>query len=187
MRTTRTLTLIGGAAAALLTIAVIPSAAFATGTVGTATLSQGALSYVTPATIRFGAVLNGINQIVGASQRINVVDGSGSAAGWTLTVTSTTFKTGRYELPNNSAFDRSVAGACDTGVTCTLANNSATSYPVLIPAAKFAPTAVRIMSAAAGSGMGGQTWTNQMRLAINGNTRAGVYTSTWIYSLVSAP
>ena len=50
-----------------------------------------------------------------------------------------------------------------------------------------APTAQKLYNAALNTGMGNQTVTGSFRLAIPGNTYAGTYSSTWTYSLVSAP
>jgi hypothetical protein len=72
-------------------------------------------------------------------------------------------------------------------VTCTPADNSAVTYPIAIPAGVTAPIAVKIQTAAVDSGLGGQTWTHIMNLALAGNTQVGDYTSTWTYSLTSAP
>lgn len=177
----------GGVAALALLLAAVPTAAFANDTVGTATLTGGALSLVTPDAVAFSATLTGSDQSVPASQDIDVVDGTGSASGWNVTLTSTTFSSGSNELAADAATDQGASGSCDAGVTCTLADNSATSYPVAVPAADVAPTAVRIQSAASGTGMGGQTWTHNMALDVAGNAVAGTYTSTWTYSLVSGP
>ena len=182
-----TLAKVGGVVALALVTAAIPSAAFANNTVGTATLTGGALSLVTPAAVGFSATLTGSDQTVPATQAIDVVDGTGSASGWNVTLTSTQFATGGSNLPVNSVSDQGAIGSCDTGVTCTLADNSATSYPIAVPAGTVAPTAVRIMSAASGTGMGAQSWTHNMVLAIGGNATAGTYNSTWTYSLVSGP
>ena len=188
MRTRMRTAWVGGAVASLaLASAVVASTASADSTVGTATLTGGSLTIVTPAAVAFTASLKGIDQVVAATQAVDIIVGSGSGSGWNLTVTSTSFTAGSRTLPNDSAYDHGATGVCDNGVTCTLADNSATSYPVVIPSAVVAPAAIRIMSAAVDSGLGGQTWTHNMRLVIPGNAHAGDYTSTWTYSLVSAP
>jgi len=176
----------GVVAVALLSLAA-PSAAFANSTTGTATLTPGSLSVLTPVAVSFSGTLSGTNQTVSANQSINVIDGTGSASGWNLSLTSTTFSSGSTHLGISAASDQGASGGCDADVTCTLANNAATSYPVAIPAGATAPTAVRILSAAIGSGSGAQTWTHFMALAVPGNAAAGTYSSTWTYSLVSGP
>jgi hypothetical protein len=56
-----------------------------------------------------------------------------------------------------------------------------------MPAAGTAPTAQKIYNAAANTGMGNQTVTASFRLSIPANTYAGSYSSTWTYSMASAP
>jgi methionine-rich copper-binding protein CopC len=180
-------TLLACCIGAALVTWLVPSIAVAGGTVGTATLTQGSVSYAAPATVAFAVRLNGSDQVAAASQSINVIDGTGSSSGWNVTLTSTTFVAGHHRLPNNSAFDAGSTGRCDAGATCTLANTSATNYPVVIPSAAKAPIAVRILSANVHSGMGGQTWVQAMRLTVHANAHGGAYTATWTYSLVSAP
>jgi hypothetical protein len=116
--------------------------------------------------------LNGADQAVPATQVLDVVDGSGSGSGWNVTLTSTTFTSGSLTLADGSASDQSATGTCDPSVTCTLADNSAASYPLAIPSGATAPTAVEIMSAGVGTGLGGQPWTHNMRLAVKANAKA---------------
>lgn len=186
-------TVFGGAALAVGALLAFPAAANAANTVpGTATLSAGTLTMTTPVALGFTATLNGTNQVLAATQAIDVLDQTGSGAGWNITLTSTQFTTGGGSplvLALTSATDTALsAGACDATVTCTLATGSTVTYPFVVPAAAVtAPTAVKIQNAAVNSGLAGQTFTHTMNLAIPANTMAGVYTSTWTYSLVSAP
>ena len=76
--------------------------------------------------------------------------------------------------------------ACDSGASCTTATN-AVSYPYTLPAAATAPTATKIFSAAANTGLGNQTVTLVFQLAIPASAFAGSYSSTWTYTLVSGP
>jgi hypothetical protein len=154
---------------------------------GTATLTGGTLTFVQPASVSFSATLNGTDQNVTASQAIDVKDNTGSGSGWNITLTSTTFTTGSHTLATNSVTDTAASGLADGGVTATLADNSATVYPLQVPAAGTAPAAVKIMAAAANTGMGGQTWTHTMQLAVPSSVYAGTYTSTWTYSIASGP
>jgi hypothetical protein len=139
-----------------------------------------------PASVAFAATLTGANQSVPASQALDVIDSTGTGAGWNVTLTSTTFTNGALTLPDNNVTDTAAVGACDASVTCTLATN-AVSYPATVPSATTAPTAVKIVSAAVNTGVGAQTWTHSMAMALPASVRAGTYTSTWTYSLVSAP
>ena len=113
----------------------------------------------------FAATLNGSNQNISAAQPLDVQDNTGTGAGWNVTLTTTTWTAGALSLATTSTSDLSAAGACDTSVTCT----------------------VKIQTSALNSGLGNQTWTHSMQLAIPANAKAGAYTSTWTYSLVSAP
>jgi hypothetical protein len=156
-------------------------------TSGTAAITEGTLAMVAPAAVTFAATLSGEDQVVTADQAIDVKDNTGAGSGWHLTLTTTTFTAGTKTLATDSVNEKTApTNACDVSVTCTLASNTVT-YPVAIPAAATAPPAVTIMNAATDTGMGGQTSTHTMSLAVPGNAGAGSYSSTWTYSLVSAP
>jgi hypothetical protein len=180
-------TVLGGIALTAVAVLASPGYAFASDTTGTATLTGGSLSLVAPATVGFSATLTGQDQTAQADQAIDVLDNTGSGAGWNVTLTSTTFTDGTHSLANDSVSDVSSSGACDTSVSCVLADNVVGQGAVAIPAGVSAPTAVKIMNASTDKGMGGQTWTHHMALALPANVHAGIYTSTWTYSLVSAP
>jgi hypothetical protein len=122
-----------------------------------------------------------------APQLLDVSDNTGSGAGWNVTLTTTTFLNGAVSSLANTAL--SVTGstpACDASSTCTVGVSSVV-LPLAIPAAAVAPTAVEIVNAAVGSGIGPQTSTNTMALFLPTATHAGTYTSTWTFSLTSAP
>ncbi len=162
-------------------------AAYAADTNGSATITAGSLSLTAPATVAFTATLGGADQNVTAPQSLDVLDATGTGVGWNVTATSTTFTAGARTL-STSAVTEPVAPtqSCDEATSCTPATN-AVSYPYTLPAGTVAPTATKIMSAAAGTGLGAQTSVHTMRLAVPANTFAGSYASTWTYSLVSAP
>jgi hypothetical protein len=187
-------TVFGGAALAVGALLAFPAAANAipSNTVpGTATLSAGTLTMTTPIALGFSGTLDGTDKVLTAPQAIDVLDQTGSGAGWNITLTSTQFATGDATplvLAFASASDVAVdGGVCDATVTCTLATGSTVTYPLVVPAAVTAPTAVKIQNAAVDTGLAGQTFTHTMNLAVPANTKVGVYTSTWTYSLVSAP
>lgn len=174
---------IGAITAVVLLWAGVNAAA----TPATATLSGGTLAMTAPASVSFTGTLTGADQTIGASQVVTVTDSTGTGAGWNVTLTTTTFTAaGGVTLPDNSITDTGANGACSGGVTCTLASNTVV-YPVTVPSGSAAPTAVKIGNAAANTGMGGQDWTHNMSLALGASAKAGSYTSTWTYSLVSAP
>jgi hypothetical protein len=187
-----TRTILGGAALAAMAVLAVgagPGYAFATDIPGTAAVTAGSLSMTAPPSVGFADTLNGHDQIAPTNQVFDISDLTGSGAGWSITLTSTTFTAGANTLANTAATDTGAAGVCDVGAqqTCTLGDNSAVPYPLTVPAATVAPTAVKIQSAALNTGLGGQTWTHTMNLAIPSNTRALTYTSTWTYTLASAP
>ena len=185
-----TAVLAGLAAAATPVLLAAPAGASTSGSAtASAAITAGSLGFVsTPSTVSFSDTLNGTNQSVSASQAFDVGDATGSGAGWNITATSTTFTaTGGKTLPATAV---TVASAptvsCDGSNTCSTATNAIT-YPYVLPAASTAPTATKLWNAAAASGMGNQTVSSTFTLAIPANTYAGSYSSTWTYSLVSAP
>jgi hypothetical protein len=185
-------TVIGGAALAAVALLALPATAMAAGqdVPGTANITLGGLTMTTPTAVGFTGVLTGVDQVVNTAQALDIVDARGSGDGWNVTLTSTQFVTATLpvkSLPTAASSDGAVINGCDTGVTCTPADNSAVTYPIAIPAGVTAPIAVKIQTAAVDSGLGGQTWTHIMNLALAGNTQVGDYTSTWTYSLTSAP
>ena len=184
-------TVIGGAALAAVALLALPATAMAGQDVpGTANITLGGLTMTTPVAVGFTGVLTGVDQVVNTAQALDIVDARGSGAGWNVTLTSTQFVTATVpvkSLPTAASSDVSVISGCDVGVTCTLGDNTLVTYPIAIPAGATAPTAIKIQTAAVNSGLGGQTWTHTMALALAGNTKVGAYTSTWTYSLTSAP
>jgi len=184
-RATRRIGLVAGlVAVAALTVEGFPASA----TTGTATISAGSLAFVSaPPNVSFSATLNGLDQTITQTEALDVSDATGSGAGWNITATSTTFTVGAKTLSTSATtLTAAPAVACDTGSTCSLANNGI-GYPYTLPAGTTAPTATKMFNAAASSGMGNQTVTPSWKLSIPASTLAGTYTSTWTISLVSGP
>jgi uncharacterized protein YhdP len=153
----------------------------------TGTISAGTLAFVQPASVSFTATLTGVNQTVNSNQSFDVTDATGSGTGWNITATSTAFTTGSRALPTTAVTVQAApTQSCDASATCTLATTNV-NFPYTLPAGATAPTATKIYNSTADSGMGAQTSVAVMRLALAANTYAGIYTSTWTYSLVSAP
>jgi hypothetical protein len=170
---------------AATSLVALPSAALATG--GTASITGGTLTMVEPVTVGFSATLNGTDQTVTSPQSFDVKDQTGSAAGWNITATSTTFTAGAKTLPTSAVtIQAAPTVACAAATTCTPATTNV-AYPYTLPAAASAPVATKLFNATANTGLGNQTAAATMRLAIPASTTAGSYTSTWTYSLVSAP
>ena len=154
----------------------------------TATLTGGTLGFVSaPANPGFNVSLTGKDAVAAATQTFDVSDATGSGAGWNITATTTTFTAGSNSLSPTSVTVQAVPTlACDSGASCTAATNGV-SYPYTLPAGPSAPTATKIFSAAANTGLGNQTVTLVFQLAIPANAFSGNYSSTWTYTLVSGP
>ena len=174
-------------------VAALPVASQAT-TAASVTLSAGSLAFInsTPAaTVTFPTTtLNGTNQSVTGTLAFDIGDATGSGAGWNVTGTSTTFKSGTNALPTTATTIQSAPTAsCDTGAAGCTAATTTVSFPYTLPAATVAPTATKLFNASANTGMGNQTFTPTWTLAIPANAVASgtAYTSTWTFSLVSGP
>ena len=146
------------------------------------------LSTTAPATVAFSPVtLNGTNQTRTAAASFDVTDNTGGT-GWSLLATSITFTTGTRQLPATATTIASApSSACDSGFTCTAPTSSGVSYPYTLPAAGTAPTATKLVNAAAASGMGHETITPTFTLTVPGGAYVGAYTSTWTFTLSSGP
>jgi hypothetical protein len=163
----------------------------ATATSVTGTVGAGTLAFVTtPGNVSFSLTLSGVDQSATTSLPIDVGDSTGSGVGWNVTATSTTFTTGggSPHLLSTTAtrIQTAPTATCDVGATCVLATNGV-SYPYSLPAGTTAPTATKVFTATAGSGLGDQTLTATFTISIPANTYSGSYTSTWTFSLVSGP
>ena len=187
---------------------VTPAACSLTGTL---TLAAGTLNLTTDGTLGWSAAVTGSDlNLVDATapdEIYTVVDASGAAAGWHVTVAATTFTTGTVTLANTGTFStngsitsKTTAGyptaACTAGSTCTLPTHTTapTTFPVAITTAASAPTPYVIYDADAATGMGSIAiggsaspapvgwWLN-----VPGNTTPGTYTSTISMTVISAP
>ena len=173
--------------AALCLLAALALPAPAVAATGTASITGGSLSMAEPAAVGFSATLNGTDQTASTALSFDVLDQTGSGAGWNITATSTTFTSGANALPATATTIPSPpTPACDAAATCAPAVTSV-SYPYTLPAGSTPPTATKLYNAMSSTGLGNQTAAATLRLAIPATTRAGTYTSTWIYSLVSGP
>lgn len=143
----------------------------------------------TPGGISFAGGLTGVAQTITSSLALDVGDGT-ATSGWSISGTSTTFTTGGaspYTLPTSSVTVRTPPSvACDGAASCTLASNGI-GYPFTLPAGSTAPTAAKLFQASAGTGVCDQTVTPAFTLAVSPDSYAGVYTSTWTFTLSSGP
>jgi hypothetical protein len=154
----------------------------------TANIAGGPFGFVSaPAITPLNVSLTGKDLTPTATQTFDVGDATGSGNGWNITATSTVFTTGSHSLSASAVTVQAVPTvACDSGASCTLATNSV-SYPYTLPAGATAPTATKIFSAAANTGLGNQTVSVVFQVALPANTFAGTYNSTWTLTLVSGP
>jgi len=157
-------------------------------TTATATITGGTLGFVSaPTSTGFSVTLTGKDVVSTSTHTFDVGDATGSGAGWNITATSTAFTAGSRSLAPTSVTVQAVPTvACDVGASCTTATNGV-SYPYVLPAGATAPTATKIFSSAANTGLGNQTVTLVFQLAIPASAFAGSYSSTWTYTLGSGP
>ncbi|MFZ1997006.1 MAG: WxL domain-containing protein [Solirubrobacteraceae bacterium] len=154
----------------------------------TGTVTAGALSVATSAAPTFSANLAGGDSTPTYTLPLTAVDTTGTGAGWNLTITSTQFTTGGgtpHTLAANASTMTGVTSACASG-TCTNPTNAVT-YPVSVPAAATAPTAVKFFNAAANTGLGSFTVTPTVGVFVPATSFAGSYSSTLTVSIVSGP
>lgn len=148
--------------------------------------ATGGLSVAPPAAIDFGTVgLNGLDHTQLAAITISVNDQRGSAAGWAIDATSTTFSAGANMLPTTAATLASQS-VSDPGGACLLPTD-ALGVPVTVPAAAVAPAPAKIFSTAPGTGQGPSTLTLTFNLLVPANSYAGAYASTWTLTIASSP
>ena len=179
------LILLGVGAAGIISLSTAMPALAATATATLTGASSPTLQASTAPT--WTQVLDGLDHNgLTASGTIDVVDGTGSAAGWSVSLGGAALTNGSYSLPQPSTASPATFSACDANSTCTLPTSNtgtgAVSYPFTV-----GTSAAKFYSATAGTGMGRATGTSSWAINIPGNAYAGSYTSTWTYSLNSAP
>lgn len=166
--------------------AVVPVAAQAAANDADGTLTPGVLSNTAPVITPFTAGLTGVSQTVDTAVGAwNVIDATGSNAGYSITVTAT-----------DPTVGGTVAGA-GTGGSITLTptaataavGNAALTGPVAEAAQALSPTAVTIDNAAAGTGQGEWDFAadngvgeNNLAVVIPGDASAGDYSSTLTFT-----
>ncbi len=115
------------------------------------------------------------------------------APGWSLTITSTTLTSGGNTLPTNASSITSVTGVCTSSGTClggvggNTLTNTISGFPMTLPAAGTAPTAVKFFGTAVGTGTGVYTVTPSITVTIPGSARTGAYTSVITLLAASGP
>jgi hypothetical protein len=175
---------------------------------GTVTLTGGTLTLTSPSSLTWIGTLTGLSQslvdVLPTDEQYTVTDATGSAAGWNVTTSATTFTSGANTFPDAGTFvtngsTASVTSTAGPSATCTtgpancVAPANTTTYPVAITTAPVAPTPSVIYDTSAGTGIGQFTigfpganpvgwWVNVPATAI-----AGVYTSTVTMQIISGP
>jgi hypothetical protein len=147
--------------------------------------SGGSLTVTPPATVSFTGSLNGANTSTTSSLTVTVDDETGTGSGWNLEGTSTTLTNGTHTLPTTATTITSGSPTADSG-NCSLPANSI-NFPVTLPAAATAPTAVKLIDAAASTGAGPSDITLGAKVSVPPNAYAGTYTSTWTLTVASGP
>jgi hypothetical protein len=170
-------------------IVAAPSSALAT--TASAEVDGTALQFIngTPANIAFpSTTLGPSDQTVTKAQPFDVSDASGTAAGWNIQATSTTFTAAGHTLASVPVIQTAPTNSgCDALSSCVPATNSLVSYPYVLPSGATAPAATMMYEADANTGMGNQTIIPTWSLTIPSTTWAGgstnPYTSTWTFTL----
>ena len=208
--------LIGGIGAPLVFAGAASAATCSPGVpciiTGSATLTSGTLTMVAPGSLTWATTLTGLTQnlvdTVAADQGFTVNDATGSATGWNVSVSATTFSSTvptTASLPNTGTFSTTGSvtsataataptAACTSGPgTCTLPVDTAVTYPVALTTAT-APTPTVVYEAAAASGLGsidigGSAAADPIGwwLAVRPDAAPGAYTSTVTIALASGP
>jgi hypothetical protein len=152
-----------------------------------ASLAAGAFSLSSNATASFSATITGADLTPTYMEALTVTDTRTTpTAGWNLTITSTTLTTGVHALSTTASKVTSVAvGTCTSGACVAPVNSIA--FPVTVPAASVAPTAVKFYDTSAAHGEGVYPVTPTVQVSMPGNSFAGSYSSTLTISLVSGP
>jgi hypothetical protein len=187
---------------------------------GSASLGTGALTATVPDSLSWVTTLNGAPQDVvdtiatpAGDQGYVVDDATGTASGWDVTVSATTFtnQLGTGALPDTGTFSTNgdptaptptnttaPDDVCTSGTgDCTLPDNVGVTYPVAITTAATAPTAFTIYDAGAGTGIGSVTIGSYGTVTaahpvgwwihVPSATLTGRYTSTVTISVSSGP
>ncbi len=164
------------------------------------------LALTSPSSLSWAVTSNGTNQAIfdniAADQQFTVNDGTGSGAGWNVTVSATTLTNGTHTLPNAGTLVFTGSLISPTAVTaptatcvttCTLPTDT-TTYPVAIMTAGSSPAAIKVYDTAAGTGLGavilgGQSATFPIGWWINipANAFTGAYTTTVTVAVSSGP
>ncbi|MGD0245798.1 MAG: hypothetical protein ABSB59_36490 [Streptosporangiaceae bacterium] len=165
----------------------------------------GSLLLTASGSMTWASTLSGTNQQAvdtnPADQQLTVSDSTGTASGWHITASMTTFTTGTYTIPSTGAIDftGSVSTVASTAPSATCVGScvlpaDTTTYPVLMNTASSSPPSFTLYDTSPGTGvgqitLGGSSAANPIGWWMNvpGNAHQGSYTSTVRLTVVSGP
>lgn len=155
-------------------------------------VAGGTLTNSAPADHNFGGVtLDGTDQTISGSMLVlGVNDARGSAPGWSVHITSTTFSTADTTprtLPATATRLTAVTSGCADGATCVLPTNSVGYANFIVPAGVTAPPATKLFTAAVGTGMRNIVLAATVAIDVPANAYAGTYNSTIMTTVSTGP
>jgi hypothetical protein len=171
-------------------------AALATASVAAAITVQGTVNAGSTLTATgvgsptFNLTLNGVDQTATYALPVSVVDARGLATGggWNLTITSTQFNDGSgHTFPTTASTMTGISTACGASSTCLAPTNAVANTNLAVPAATVAPAAVKWENGANATGLGTNTVTATISVAVPANAFAGVYSSTATVAIIAGP
>lgn len=177
--------------ALLVTLAALATASAAAAITVQGTVTAGStLTATGVGSPTFNLTLNGVDQTTSYALPVSVVDARGMATGggWNLTITSTTFNDGSgHTFPTTASTITAVGTVCGASSTCLAPTNAVANTNLAVPAAAVPPTAVKWENAATATGLGTNTVTATVQVAVPANVFAGVYSSTVTVAIVAGP
>jgi hypothetical protein len=180
----------------LLSAFLATLAALATASVAAAITVQGTVTAGSTLTATgvgsptFNLTLNGVDQTPTYTLPVSVVDARGLAVGggWNLTITSTQFNDGSgHTFPAAASTITAVTTACGANSTCLAPTNAVANTNLSVPAGATAPAAVKYENAATATGLGTNTISATVQVAVPANVFAGSYSSTVTVAIAAGP
>jgi hypothetical protein len=150
--------------------------------------ATGVLSVQTSASPTFSTSLDSGDHTPTYAIPLTTTGSVSPATGWNETITSTQFSSGTHTLSTSaSTIGSAPTATCDSQYANCSPPTNAVTYPVAVPAAAVAPSAIKFFDAATGTGAGEFTITPTITVTVPQNTFAGTYTSTVTIAIVSGP
>ena len=180
---------------ALALVAAVAVSLAATAPAGAATvkmslqISPGTLNLAVGQVGTLAVTLNGSDHQPAVTVPLTVVDSRGSGSGWHVTITSTAFSTSGTSprlLPAGATTVTAVTVGCAGSGSCIAPVNSV-AYPLALPAGATPPSPVKLIGAAAESGLGSFAVVATLRVDVPATVHAGAYTAALTIAVVSGP